>query len=104
MYEDSFIYLEVKNLKFTSKTTLATKTELEKAKLELETRLATLVIITSSLFLNMSATAGGLFWLRGFSLGGAWLMMGELMKMIVMIKNAQICHVLQTYGIPKEKL
>ena len=27
----------------------------------LETRVATLVIITSSLFLNMSATAGGLF-------------------------------------------
>ena len=70
----------------------------------LEARVATLVIFTSSLFSNMrqtiSATAGGLFWLRGFSLGGAWLMMGELMKMIVMIKkctnSSQSCKLIES--------
>ena len=70
----------------------------------LEARVATLVIITSSLFFNMrqtiSATAGGLFWLRGFSLGGAWLMMGELLMMIVMIKkctnSSQSCKLMES--------
>ena len=46
------------------------------------------------------AIAGDLFWLRGFSLGGAWLMMGELMKMIVMIKkctnSSQSCKLIES--------
>ena len=73
----------------------------------LEARVATLVIISSSSFFNMrqtiSATAGGLFWLRGFSLGGAWLMMGELLMMIVLIKKCANSSRLANLWNPKGK-